>query len=93
MRVISFKPRTRVGQDASESVRRQSSYLFQSTCPVWAGRKWGGIPTGITQFRSTCPVGGRTMVCGSGDRGCGGSIRTPRRGATNDVAIAVQMGT
>ena len=49
MRVISFKPRTRVGQDASESVRRQSSYLFQSTCPVWAGRKWGGIPTGITQ--------------------------------------------
>ena len=49
------------------SGRRLKTSSFNPRAPCGAGRKWGGIPTGITQFQSTHPVGARQQradICG-----------------------------
>ena len=44
------------------SGRRLKTSSFNPRAPCGAGRKWGGIPTGITQFQSTHPVGARHVL-------------------------------
>ena len=61
------------------SGRRLKTSSFNPRAPCGAGRKWGGIPTGITQFQSTHPVGARQQradICGHPLRI---SIHAPRR--------------
>ena len=63
------------------SGRRLKTSSFNPRAPCGAGRKWGGIPTGITQFQSTCPVWGRTNRLTMLACAVEVSIRVPRRGA------------
>ena len=69
------------------SGRRLKTSSFNPRAPCGAGRKWGGIPTGITQFQSTHPVGARQQrvdICGHPLRI---SIHLPMWGRTNRLTM------
>ena len=69
------------------SGRRLKTSSFNPRAPCGAGRKWGGIPTGITQFQSTHPVGARQQwadICGHPLRI---SIHLPRVGQDDEQLI------
>ena len=78
-----FNPRTRMGRDESRVRRFPGSWIFQSTHPHGARRRFEESNANMVTFQSTHPHGARRQMTGYDIGGITISIHAPAWGATH----------